>query len=74
MPKSIPTLGSVNWEQPLNDHLSQLNSPTTGGINTVTTAIQRPSSFTTNDKGFTAINKATGNLHQWSGSNWEVLN
>jgi hypothetical protein len=74
MPKSIPTLGSANWGQPLNDHLSQLNDPINGGINSVATTFQRPSTLTTNDKGFTAINKATGNLHQWSGSAWEVLN
>jgi hypothetical protein len=74
MPKSIPTLGLANWGQPLNDHLSQLNSPTTGGINTVNTTAQRPSTLTINDTGFTAINKATGNLHQWTGSTWNVLN
>jgi hypothetical protein len=37
MPKSIPTIGSASWGQPLNDHLAQLNNPSTGGINSVNT-------------------------------------
>jgi Pectate lyase superfamily protein len=72
MPKSIPTLGSANWGQPLNDHLSQLNDPTNGGINKWTTAT-RPTSLTTNDTGKTGINTGTGDTERWTGSAWEVL-
>jgi Pectate lyase superfamily protein len=73
MPKSIPTLGLANWGQPLNDHLSQLNDPTNGGINTVNTTAGRPSTLTSNDIGYTTLNKATGSFHRWNGSGWEVL-
>jgi hypothetical protein len=72
MPKSIPTLGSANWGQPLNDHLAQLNDPTNGGINKWTTAT-RPTSLTTNDTGKTGINTGTGDTERWTGSAWEVL-
>jgi hypothetical protein len=72
MPKSIPTLGLANWGQPLNEHLSQLNDTTNGGINTSTFAT-RPTTLTANDIGYTTINKDTGNFHQWNGTAWEVL-
>jgi hypothetical protein len=72
MPKSIPTLSQQNWGQPLNDHLSQLNDPTTGGINKWTTA-SRPASLTTNDAGKTGINVGTGEFERWTGSGWENL-
>jgi hypothetical protein len=72
MPKSIPTLSQQNWGQPLNDHLSQLNDPTTGGINKWTTA-SRPASLTTNDAGKTGINTDTGDTERWTGSAWELL-
>jgi hypothetical protein len=73
MPKSIPTLSQQNWGQPLNDHLSQLNDPTSGGINKWTTA-SRPASLTTNDAGKTGINTDTGDTERWTGSTWEYLN
>jgi Pectate lyase superfamily protein len=74
MPKSIPTLGSANWGQPLNDHLSQLNDPTNGGINKFDTFSARPTNLTTNDTGKTYLYTQTGNIHQWMGSTWKVLN
>lgn len=33
MPKSIPSIGDANWGIPINEHLSQLHNPSTGGIN-----------------------------------------
>jgi Pectate lyase superfamily protein len=74
MPKSIPTLGLANWGQPLNDHLSQLNDPTNGGINKFDTFSARPTNLTANDTGKTYLYTQTGNLHQWTGTQWKVLN
>jgi hypothetical protein len=74
MPKSIPTLGLANWGQPLNEHLSQLNDPTNGGINKFDTFASRPTTLTANDIGKTYLYTQTGNIHQWDGTNWKVLN
>jgi hypothetical protein len=74
MLKSIPTLSQQNWGQPLNDHLSQLNDPTTGGINKFELFSQRPTNLTTNDINKTYLYTQTGNIHQWIGSGWKVLN
>jgi hypothetical protein len=74
MPKSIPTLSQQNWGQPLNDHLSQLNDPTSGGINKFDTFSARPTNLTTNDAGKTYLYTQTGNIHQWDGSTWQILN
>jgi parallel beta-helix repeat protein len=74
MPKPIPTLGLTNWGQPLNEHLAQLNNPITGGINTFDTFSQRPTTLTAVDKGKTYLYTQTGNIHQWTGTNWKVLN
>jgi hypothetical protein len=48
--KSVPAQGTSNWGTPLNQHLAQLNNPTTGGINTE--ALTSP---TSNDEGHTYI-------------------
>jgi hypothetical protein len=74
MQKSIPTAGTQDWAQPLNLHLSQLNNPTTGGINTIENYSGRPTSLGTDDIGYSTFNKETGNLHQWNGTAWKVLN
>jgi hypothetical protein len=74
MPKPIPTLGLTNWGQPLNEHLAQLNNPITGGINTFDTFSQRPTTLTAVDNGKTYLYTQTGNIHQWTGTNWKVLN
>jgi hypothetical protein len=49
--KSIPQLGDPNWGTPLNAHLSQLQNPTNGGINTFEQFSQRPTNLTTDDIG-----------------------
>jgi Pectate lyase superfamily protein len=72
--KSIPTIGDPNWGTPLNAHLSQLQNPTNGGINTFEQFSGRPTNLTADDKGKTYLYTQTGNLHQWTGTIWKVLN
>jgi Pectate lyase superfamily protein len=72
--KSIPTLGDSNWGTPLNAHLGQLQNPTTGGINSFEQFSGRPTTLTAEDIGKTYIYTQTGNLHQWNGNTWKVLN
>jgi Pectate lyase superfamily protein len=72
--KSIPTIGDPNWGTPLNAHLSQLQNPTNGGINTFEQFSGRPTNLTLDDKGKTYLYTQTGNLHQWTGTTWKVLN
>jgi Pectate lyase superfamily protein len=72
--KSIPQIGDSNWGTPLNNHLSQLQNPTTGGINTFDQFSQRPTNLTADDQGKTYLYNQTGNLHQWTGAIWKVLN
>jgi hypothetical protein len=74
MPKSIPTLGLQDWGTPLNAHLAQLQNPTNGGINTFEQFSQRPNTLTADDAGKTYLYSQTGNLHQWTGTAWKVLN
>jgi Pectate lyase superfamily protein len=74
MPKSIPQLGDSNWGIPLNAHLSQLQNPNNGGINTFEQFSQRPTNLTVDDIGKTYLYTQTGNLHQWTGTTWKVLN
>ena len=69
MPKSIPSVGDANWGQPLNDHLAQLNDPSTGGINIWDDAASRPwgdGDTTRNDLvGKTGYNRETGSFERW---------
>jgi Pectate lyase superfamily protein len=74
MPKSIPTLGDSNWGTPLNAHISQLQNPTNGGINSFEQFSGRPTTLTADDAGKTYLYTQTGNLHQWTGTIWKVLN
>jgi hypothetical protein len=74
--KSIPTLGDSNWGTPLNNHLSQLLNPSTGGINLFDKFLDRPlaSALTLDDTGKTYLYTQTGNIHQWNGTVWKILN
>jgi hypothetical protein len=72
--KSIPIIGDSNWGTPLNAHLAQLQNPTNGGINSFEQFSQRPTYLTADDIGKTYIYTQTGNLHQWTGTTWKVLN
>lgn len=74
MPKSIPTIGQQNWGATLNNHLSQLQNPTNGGLNSGTTA-QRPSAQTlgTDSEGYTYLDTTTKELLKWNGTGWDVL-
>jgi hypothetical protein len=74
MPKQIPTIGDPNWGIPLNNHLSQLQNPINGGINTFEQFSQRPTNLTADDAGKTYLYTQTGNIHQWTGTTWKVLN
>jgi hypothetical protein len=49
--KQIPQLGDSNWGIPLNAHLSQLQNPNNGGINTFEQFSQRPTNLTADDVG-----------------------
>jgi Pectate lyase superfamily protein len=72
--KSIPTIGLQDWGTPLNAHLAQLQNPTNGGINTFEQFSSRPTTLTADDVGKTYLYTQTGNLHQWTGTMWKVLN
>jgi hypothetical protein len=74
--KRVPTIGSDNgnWGQILNDNLSQLTNPLNGGINKFDIFSQRPTTLTADDVGKTYLYTQTGNIHQWDGTNWKVLN
>jgi hypothetical protein len=74
MPKSIPQLGDSNWGTPLNAHISQLQNPANGAINSFEQFSQRPTNLTLDDKGKTYLYTQTGNIHQWNGNSWKVLN
>jgi hypothetical protein len=67
--KSIPTLGDPNWGIPLNNHLSQLQNPSTGSINTWLNITARPT-LTIDDQGKTGVNLDTGYVEQWTGTAW----
>jgi Pectate lyase superfamily protein len=74
MPKSIPQLGDSNWGTPLNVHLAQLQNPANGGINSFEQFSGRPTTLTADDAGKTYLYTQTGNIHQWNGTIWKVLN
>jgi hypothetical protein len=74
MPKSIPQLGDSNWGTPLNAHLAQLQNPANGAINSFEQFSQRPTNLTADDAGKTYLYTQTGNIHQWTGTTWKVLN
>jgi Pectate lyase superfamily protein len=59
---------------PLNAHLAQLQNPTNGGINSFDQFSQRPTTLTADDVGKTYLYTQTGNIHQWTGTAWKVLN
>ena len=73
--KTLPTTGSTNWGETLNNFLTQsLDNTNGGGINKFDTFSQRPNNLTIDDKGKTYLYTQTGNIHQWTGSEWKVLN
>jgi hypothetical protein len=74
MPKSIPQLGDSNWGTPLNAHLAQLQNPANGAINSFDQFLGRPTNLTLDDAGKTYLYTQTGNIHQWNGNTWKVLN
>ena len=77
MPNKLPTPGqdSGNWGTMLNGFLTQsLDNSNGGGINKFEQFSQRPTNLTADDKGKTYLYTQTGNFHQWTGTEWKVLN
>jgi hypothetical protein len=72
--KSLPQLGDSNWGTPLNAHISQLQNPSNGAINSFEQFSGRPTNLTPDDAGKTYLYTQTGNIHQWNGTAWKVLN
>jgi hypothetical protein len=73
--KTLPTTGSTNWGETLNNFLTQsLDNTNGGGINKFDTFSLRPTNLGENDKGRTYVYTQTGNFHQWTGTEWKVLN
>jgi hypothetical protein len=72
--KSLPQIGDSNWGTPLNAHINQLIDPVYGGVNRFDKFVDRPNGLTADDAGKTLLYTKTGNLHQWIGTAWKVLN
>jgi hypothetical protein len=73
--KTLPTTGSTNWGETLNNFLTQsLDNTNGGGINKFDTFSLRPTTLGADDKGKTYLYTQTGNFHQWTGTEWKVLN
>jgi hypothetical protein len=62
------------WGNKLNQHLEQLMPDDGGGLNKFEQFSQRPTNLTAEDKGKTFLYTQTGNFHQWTGTEWKVLN
>ena len=70
-----PGSDSGNWGTILNNFLTQsLDNTNGGGINKFEQFSQRPTTLGADDKGKTFLYTQTGSFHQWSGSEWKVLN
>jgi Pectate lyase superfamily protein len=72
--KTLPQVNDLNWGAPLNAHIGQLQSSVDGGINKFEQFSQRPTNLTADDQGKTYLYTQTGNIHQWTGATWKVLN
>jgi hypothetical protein len=81
--KQLPQLNDSNWGTPLNNYLTQLTDNLNGGgINKFEQYSQRPTKKLSNpnanldldDAGLTYLYTQTGNIHQWNGTVWKVLN
>lgn len=84
MSKALPSINSQGWGGTLNDHLSQLSDPQTGGFNIVTDIAERNSKFWPDgrtDKDLfvnkTVYVSTTGTFHVWTVQNglryWKEL-
>jgi hypothetical protein len=73
--KTLPTTGSTNWGETLNNFLTQsLDNTNGGGINKFDIFSLRPTTLGADDKGKTYLYTQTGNIHQWTGTEWRILN
>lgn len=70
----LPISGSdVNtWSDILNRQITQTTSSANGAFNTFNQFSTRPTSLTADDAGKTYLYTQTGNLHEWSGTEWKV--
>ena len=69
-----PTQDAGNWGTILNDHLAQTQNPTNGAFNSFDQFSARPTNLTADDAGKTYLYTQTGSWHEWSGTEWKVLN
>ena len=74
--KTKPSVSSSSdvWGNQLNQHLEQLMPDNGGGINKFEQFSQRPTNLGVDDRGKTYLYTQTGNIHQWTGTTWKVLN
>lgn len=72
--KRVPNVGQDqgSWGQILNNHLSQLQNPNTGAINSWTTST-RPTNLNSDDEGLTGINTDLQAIESWNGTAWYQL-
>ncbi len=68
-----PTQDAGNWGTILNDHLSQTQNPLNGAFNSFDQFSNRPTNLSADDVGRAYINAKTGNIHEWQGSTWKVM-
>jgi Pectate lyase superfamily protein/Right handed beta helix region len=73
--KQLPAIGDSNWGTTLNNYITQtVDNTNGGGLNNFTQFSQRPTNLTVDDQGKTYLYTQTGNIHQWTGTVWKVLN
>lgn len=73
--KTLPTIDSTNWGDPLIGYLKQKTNNLNGGsFKSFDQWSQRPlpASLTADDQGLTMLYTRTGNFHQWTGTKWKV--
>lgn len=68
----IPIIDQVYWED-INDFLSQLIAPQTGGIHYWDSTNPQPTNLTQDDEGLTGWNVSSLTLQRWTGSSWLVM-
>ena len=70
----LPVTGSDanTWSDILNRNISQTHSPLNGAFNSFNVFSARPTNLTADDEGKSYIYTQTGNIHEWTGTNWKV--
>ena len=71
--KTLPSVGSSDWGNPLVGYIGQTKDNTKGGaFKSFDQWSQRPTNLTADDKGLTLLYTRTGNFHEWKGDKWRV--